>query len=94
MGLRMIWEELSMTDDRRDVVGATMMRSLTEATVVDMPPNTIIATSEKMIQILSVDVQGNIREWRFEYIDFSLSMVVQHGPNVASRLQAGGIDDG
>ena len=33
---------------------------------VEMPNNTIIATTKKMIQILNVDANGMIREWRFE----------------------------
>ena len=41
---------------------------------VEMPRNTVIATTSKMIQILNIDSKGMIREWRFELFKDGLSL--------------------
>lgn len=41
-------------------------------TAVKMPRDTVICTTEKMIQILHHDPTGMIREWRFELMDDGL----------------------
>ena len=41
---------------------------------VEMPKGTVIATTKKMIQILSIDAAGLIREWRFEMFDDGLTL--------------------
>ena len=41
---------------------------------VEMPKNTVIATTDKMIQILHIDRGGLIREWRFELTEGGLTL--------------------
>jgi len=39
---------------------------LDNITVTQLPPNTVVATTGRFIQILSI-YDGELREWKFEY---------------------------